>query len=388
MRLLIYGGSFNPPHLGHTDALRTAAEHLSPDRILVIPAGIPPHKTLADGTPSPEDRLRLCRMAFGSVPGAEISDMELRREGKSYTVDTLRQIRREEPEAEIFFLVGTDMLLYMEQWYEFREIFSLCDLAALPRDEGDLPALQEAVDHLRQTYGEVVTLIPKTPLPMASTSLRADLPERKGRERLAENVYSEIIRCRMYGAKPDLDWLRERVEPFLKPKRFAHTLGVEETAVRLARRWGADPGDAAEAALLHDISKKCSVEEQLRLCEKYDIMLDTFEREAPQLLHARTGAYLARELFGVSDEIFQAISWHTTGRPGMGTLEKIIWLADAIEPGRDYPGVDRLRALAEEDLDAALAEGLRRTLSHVGESGGCVHPRTEETLRFLIAGKE
>ena len=94
MRLLIYGGSFNPPHLGHTDALRTAAEHLSPDRILVIPAGIPPHKTLADGTPSPEDRLRLCRMAFGSVPGAEISDMEIRRKGKSYTSETVDILKK------------------------------------------------------------------------------------------------------------------------------------------------------------------------------------------------------------------------------------------------------------------------------------------------------
>ena len=94
MRLLIYGGSFNPPHRGHVDALRTAAEHLRPDEILVIPAGIPPHKTLSEDSPSPEQRLRLCQLAFREIPGVQISDLELRREGKSYTVDTLREIRR------------------------------------------------------------------------------------------------------------------------------------------------------------------------------------------------------------------------------------------------------------------------------------------------------
>ena len=102
MRLLIYGGSFNPPHLGHADALRCAAEALQPDRTIVIPASVPPHKKMAEGSPDAAERVRLCSLAF---PDAEVSSMELHREGKSYTVDTLREIAQQYPGAELFFLI-------------------------------------------------------------------------------------------------------------------------------------------------------------------------------------------------------------------------------------------------------------------------------------------
>ncbi len=383
MRLLIYGGSFNPPHRGHVDALRTAAEHLRPDEILVIPAGIPPHKILAENSPSPEDRLRLCQLAFREIPGARISDLELRREGKSYTVDTLRELKERYPEAELFFLVGTDMLLYMEQWHQFREIFDLCTLAALPRNEGEMDELRDAVEHLRKTYGEEVLLIPKAPLPMDSTSLRADLPRRGGRDRLPADVYAEIIRLRLYGARPEFPWLREQADLLLKPKRIPHVRGCEQQAVRLAERWGEDPELAAEAAILHDITKKCTGDEQLRMCEKYGIMTDTYEREMPSLLHARTGACLARERFGVSDPVYEAIAWHNTGCPGMSRLAEILWLADFTEPTRDFPGVEEIRPLVFVDLEKALEEALEMTLEHVRVSGQIVHPRTEETLHWM-----
>ena len=242
MRLLIYGGTFNPPHLGHIDALSCAAASLSADRCIVVPAGIPPHKALAEGSPTAEERLRLCELAF---PDADVTPMELRREGKSYTVDTLREISRGNPGAELYFLVGTDMLLYMEQWYEFRSLFSLCTLTALPRADGDLAEIERYAAYLRKTYGARIEIIPKTPLPMDSTALRAALPQRGGTDRLCDAVYSEIIRCRLYGAKPDLAWLRGKTDAYLKPTRIPHVRGCEETAARLALRWGEDPEDAA-----------------------------------------------------------------------------------------------------------------------------------------------
>lgn len=380
MRLLIYGGTFNPPHLGHADALSCAAEALGADRSLVVPAGIPPHKALAEGSPSAEERLRLCELAF---PDADVTPMELRREGKSYTVDTLREISRENPGAELYFLVGTDMLLYMEQWHEFREIFSLCTLAALPRADGDLAEIERYAAYLRSTYRARIEIIPKTPLPMDSTALRAALPQRGGADRLCDAVYSEIIRCRLYGAKPDLAWLRHKTDAFLKPTRIAHVRGCEETAARLARRWGDDPENAAEAGILHDITKKLSTDEQLRLVEKYGIVLDDADIAAPQTLHALTGAWFSREHFGVPDNIFSAIEWHTTGRAGMTTLEKIVYLADFIEPTRDFPGVERVRTSAFEDLDRAMIEALQMSMDVVVRRGAVPHPRSAEALRWL-----
>jgi len=276
------------------------------------------------------------------------------------------------------------MLRSMEKWYQFDQILSTCTLVALPRDEGDYPGMEEAARMLRRTYGARVILIQKNPLPMASTELRASLSLRQGSEKLSDPVYSEIIRCRYYGAKPDLGWLREKAYAFLKPSRVAHVRGTEEEAVRLARRWGEDTGDAAEAAILHDITKRLTPEEQLRLYEKYDIMTDTAERGEPRLYHARTGARVARELFGISDAVFSAIEWHTTGRPDMSVLEKIIYLADFCEPSRRaFPGLDEVRALTDIDLDRAMVRALELSMDEVRSRGAVPHPRSVKTLEQL-----
>ena len=384
MRVLIYGGSFNPPHLGHESALRSAVAAIGPDRVYVVPAGIPPHKELADNSPDVEARLRLSELAFGDEPGAEVLDLEIRRLGKSYTVDTLQEISDRFEDAELYFLVGTDMLLSMEKWYQFDQILSTCTLVALPRDENVIAEMEECAQMLRRTYGARVILIRKSPLPMASTDLRALLSQRLGRDKLSDPVYSEIIRCRYYGARPELAWLREKADVWLKPTRVPHVRGTEEAAVRLAERWGEDTGDAAEAAILHDITKKLTPEEQLRLFEKYDIMTDAAERAEPKLYHARTGARIARELFGVSDAVFGAIEWHTTGRPDMTTLEKIIYLADFIEPNRRvFPGLEEVRVLAFEDLDRAMVRALRLSMDEVRSRGGVPHPRSLNTLEQL-----
>ena len=159
------------------------------------------------------------------------------------------------------------------------------------------------------------------------------------------------------------------VRPYLKDERVPHVEGVESTAVRLAERWGADPDDAAEAGILHDVTKAQSKEKQLKLCKKYGIMLETAEIENPALLHALTGAALAKDRFGASDEICSAIRWHTTGRPGMTTLEKIVYLADYVEPTRDFEGVEKLRALCFEDLDRAMCLGLEMSIDDLTERG-------------------
>ena len=384
MRVLVYGGSFNPPHRGHEAALHSAVTAIRPDRIMVVPAGIPPHKQLADNSPDAEARYHLSELAFLDEPGAEVLDIELKRLGKSYTVDTLQEISDRFEDAELYFLVGTDMLMSMEKWYQFDQILSTCTLVALPRGEGDYPEMEKAAQSLRMAYGARVILIRKNPLPMASTELRASLRERQGSDKLSDPVYSEIIRHRYYDAKPDLQWLRDKAYAWLKPTRVAHVRGTEEEAVRLAERWGENAMDAAEAAILHDITKKLSPEEQLRLYEKYGIMTDTAEKNEPRLYHARTGAAIARDLFGVSDAVAGAIEWHTTGRVGMTTLEKIIYLADFTEPSRRvFPGLEEVRALTYTDLDAAMIAALRLSMDEVRSRGAQPHPRSVETLEWL-----
>lgn len=121
----------------------------------------------------------------------------------------------------------------------------------------------------------------------------------------------------------------------------------------------------------------------MRLCEKYGIITDNDEKANYKLLHAKTGAACARERFGVGDEVYNAIWWHTTGHPDMTLLEKILYLADYIEPTRDFPGVDTLRKLAYEDLDAAIIKGLEMSLDDISQNGGKPHENTSSALDWL-----
>ena len=369
MKIAIYGGSFNPPHLGHVEAARTVAAGLAPDRLLIVPASVPPHKALADGSPTAQQRLELCRLAFADIPGAEISEIELRREGKSYSYDTVRLLREENPDAQLILVVGTDMLLSFEKWYQFRYLLENCTLAVLARGEDDLDELRAAAAYLRESYDADVTVLPHEPIAISSETIRERLGMRGGEDYLSDAVYAEIIRRRYYGAKPSLPWLREKTLEHLDEHRVAHVAGCESEAVRLAMRWGEDPELAAEAGILHDITKSLSFDKQLQLCEKYGIINDNSELEAPKLLHAKTGAALARDLFGVSDTVYAAIRWHTTGKPDMSLFEKILYLADYIEPTRDFEGIDELRELAFTDLDGAMVLGLGMTIDEIRRSG-------------------
>ena len=161
--------------------------------------------------------------------------------------------------------------------------------------------------------------------------------------------------------------------------------------MRLARRWGADQEKARRAGILHDITKYLEMDEQLQLCRKYGIVLDDLEQRAVKLLHAKTGACVARDVFGVSDDIYSAIFWHTTGKANMTLLEKILYIADYMEPTRDFPGVERLRKLAYEDLDRAVLAGCEMSIQEMADRGLPVHSNTlqaRDWLRSKSIGKE
>ena len=380
MRLAIYGGSFNPPHLGHLEVARSVCAELAPDRLLIIPDNIPPHKELYPGSPSPEERMELCALNFASVAQAELSDMEILREGKSYTAHTVEELIALYPGDELVLVVGSDMFLSFEQWYRFEWLLEKCHLAVLSREEDDRLELLEHKDKLEGEYGAKITVLSHEAMPMCSEDIRTLLRRRMGREYLSDEVYESIIRHGYYEAQPDLTWLREKVLPYLSSHRLAHVAGCESEAVLLALHWGEDAENAATAAILHDITKALSYEEQLILCEKYGIILGNDELGNEKILHPITGAALARDLFGISDEIYEAIRWHTTGKGDMSLLEKIIYLADYIEPTRDFPGLDKLRELCYENIDAAMALGLEMSLEEIRQRNVEPHPASVEAL--------
>ena len=183
----------------------------------------------------------------------------------------------------------------------------------------------------------------------------------------------------------------ERADAFvrvrLSGKRYGHTLRVAATAEDLARAHRLDPDRARLAALLHDAAREIGdPDEFVKLAEAWDLPVGEPERESPKLLHGPVAAELSRRELGVEDaDVLEAIRVHTVGQPGMGTLALVLYVADKIEPAREYPSVRRLRSLSREDLRAAAAESLRRSIAHNEERGRPIHPASRRTLAWLEA---
>ncbi len=387
MRIGIFGGTFNPPHVGHVEAAAQTIRALGLDKLLVIPDFVPPHKDMPALSPDGQERLELCKLAFAHVKHCKVSDMELARGGVSFTVETLRRVREKYPADRLYLLMGTDMLLSFTQWREYREIMKLAVLAVFARREEDRGAVDRAAADLRSRFGANVKVVPIHAVDVSSTRVREELARRRGCEMVPEEVYGRIVKLRLYGAKPDYAWLRKKAYAMLDAKRVPHVAGCEEEAARLAQRWGADEEKAREAGILHDITKKEKLDEQLRLCEKYGIILDEMERSEGKLLHAKTGAGIAKYEFGCDDEVYGAIYWHTTGHEDMTLLEKVIYMADYIEPNRDFPGVEELRKLAYSDLDRALEMGFKMSIEDMRSRGIVPHQRTLGALEFITSAR-
>ena len=163
----------------------------------------------------------------------------------------------------------------------------------------------------------------------------------------------------------------------LKCDRFVHTKGVAEVSVHLAKLYGADEKEAELAAWLHDCARVYPTNTLIEECIRRDIPVTALDRRSPILLHAPLGVYLAKHVYGVENEaVLDAIAYHTVGREQMTTLECIVYLADMIEPSRDYPGVELLRELAEEDLTRAMVAAFDQSIAHVIRCGGLLHPNT------------
>ena len=387
-RIGIYGGTFNPPHLGHFRVAQTAFSALSLDALYVIPAYEAPNKQGVACTPG-EHRLQLLRLCFADAPRVTVSDCELQRGGVSYTVETVEQLKQEHPDAELVLLLGTDSFLSFEKWHRWEQLAQMVTIAVFARGQkNEKSEILEQKAKLEEK-GAKICMVEYNVLPLSSSDIRRMLAFRCADDYLHPKVAAYIQWNGLYDTRKNLrglslEALEREVVSLLKPDRVKHVLGCRDTAVTLAKHWGADETDAARAGLLHDITKALNGLQQLTLCHAYDIVLDDFSRENTKTLHALTGALVARRIFGENDAVVSAISSHTTGKANMTLLEKIIYVADYMEPNRNFPGVEKLRDLAFTDLDGALKLGLEMTLAMLKEQGSAVSPGSMEALQWLM----
>ncbi|WP_248926793.1 bis(5'-nucleosyl)-tetraphosphatase (symmetrical) YqeK [Paenibacillus hamazuiensis] len=180
------------------------------------------------------------------------------------------------------------------------------------------------------------------------------------------------------------DQLMEAVQREVPGKRWIHTLGVMETAVKLAKRYGGDPIKADLAALLHDYCKAWPVDRQAEIIRENGLPQDLLDYDK-ELWHAHAGAWVVRQRHGIDDdEVLDAIRYHTSGRVGMTLLDKIVCLADYIEPNRDFPGVHNIREIAEHSLEKALIAGFDSTIRFLIEQGKKIYPLTVLARNSLV----
>lgn len=395
MKIGIFGGSFNPVHLGHIRLAQTAAEQLGLDKVLLMPAFQPPHKELALGSPVPALRLEMCKAAVKDHSGLEVCDIEMKREGKSYTADTLAQLHEMYPQDRLYLIMGMDMFLSLDRWYMPEKICSLAAIAVAHReaaDEQKAAQIRDMTAKLQKSCGAEAHQIDLDFIEISSTDIRRMLAFACGDEYLDPDVFKIIVDNGLYTtgvSRKNLTGaqLYEDVMSLMAEKRRPHVEGVAQEAVKLAKRWGESEEKAYRAAILHDVTKALKFSEQLILLKKYGIMKNTSENGSESVVHAESGAAVARFVYCEEPDICSAVRWHTTGKANMSRLDKIIFLADYIEPHRKLDGLDRIRALAYEDLDACMAASLKNNLVYLEESGKAIHPDTITAYNFLTGSK-
>ena len=385
-RIGIYGGAFNPPHLGHVRAAEYVIEALGLSKLLLIPTGTSPHKPLPAGSPTADQRLEMMKLWAGEK--MQVCDLEIARGGTSYTYETVQQLKAQYPNDELILCMGTDMFLSFHTWKQPQIIAQNASLAVFYRGDKNEVAAIHAQKAEYEAAGHKVYLVDNPVTEISSTQLRRMLVFECAAPYLHADVLKYITDNSLYGVGRNyknlpIEELEAVAVQLLNPNRVKHVLGCRDTAAELARVWGANETDAARAGLLHDITKALDGQLQLTLCREYGKVLDEFSENNPKTLHALTGSLVAERIFGENEAVVKAIESHTTGRPAMNTLQKIIYVADYMEPNRDFPGVEELRRLAFTDLDGALRLGLEMTLAMLKEQGRQISPASSQALEYL-----
>ena len=380
MKIAIMGGTLDPVHNGHLEIAQAVKAACGLDGILLLPAGDPPHKQLQIDR---FDRLEMARRAARSQIGMMVSDIEIMRRGTTFTVDTLSQLRAQQPDVQWMYIIGADTVRVLYKWRNFEKVAGMCEFAAVGRPGFDAASVREWAEALAREYGAKIHLLDVCGPDISSTDVRNAVAEGRSIDTLVPASVAEYIREKgLYLCDKPLIQVKEKLQQTLKPNRYQHTLGVAETAQRLAPMYDIDPNRAYLAGLLHDCAKWMNYEAMVELVKGNvpDVTDDELSNEP--VLHAPAGMLVARRDYGVRDpEILSAIRKHTVGGGGMTALEKLIYTADFVEPNRKpFPGLEEARILAETDLNAATRKCAMLTRDHVIACGGTPDPRSQEII--------
>ena len=382
MKLGILGGSFNPVHLGHLFLADKALVSLKLDMVVLIPAYCSPFKLEVEGMESgADDRLAMLAAAVCGDARLSIDDCELRREGISYTVDTVEDIiARYMPSGKPTLIIGDDIAGEFPRWHKSEKLLKLADIVVARR-------LNSSVEEYPYTH----RIIDNEVINISSHDVRRKIKEGGDWRSLVPSGVSAIIEDRqLYGySRPPSgeDCTHENImrietaaRQALSKERFLHSRNTALLARELCRRFGLDPLAGYLAGIAHDLAKQMDGKQMLELAEKDGGKISDIEKGKLNLLHGRAAAVLLKESFRVNNkDVLEAVAVHTLGSENMGPLAKVIYVADKTEVSRNIDPALR-KMCYEEELDVILLAVLHRTINKLRSRK--LEP-SEETLRLL-----
>ena len=347
----IFGGTFNPPHTGHEAVLRIALAEFGDrlEKVLVVPANEPYYKETA--VPA-ADRLEMCRRAFAGFGQVEVSDLDIRRGGTTYTVDTLADVKAiYGDDMQPVFILGSDSFASLEWWKDADRLSEECIFLVVKRGSDEIP-----------DAGRRVWVCQEAAPAVSSTGIRESLGHGDTVDGgVTPQVMWYIQRRNLYGIEQmtDMDVFsdtfiearKRELLPRVGERRYAHIMGVADTARELACVYGVDPAKAFLAGLLHDWDKHYDDDGIRARADELGLVIpDEVYQGAPQTLHGLTAAaWFSRAYPEIPADVLQAVSRHTTGAVDMSDLDMVVYIADALEPGRHFEGLDALRAQVGKD---------------------------------------
>ena len=322
-----------------------------------------------------EDRVKMLRKATATLENVKVSKWEIKQEKVSYSADAVKHYREKYPDSEIYFVIGADCVSRLPEWYEADYLANNAVFYVLPRAGYSMP--KKLLDSIK-SFGFKLRKSTLKVSDESSTLVRVALALGK-----TEYLPSEAVEyIEKHGLYTEYAPIVNAYKVFnLKRERIEHTFRAVKEGIRLSKIHDEDVGDTVKALLLHDVGKYATASD----LDKQNVNVDPAVANLPKSVrHALVSAAIARDCFGLNERIVSAISKHTTGATEMNMLDKIVYLADATEEGREYEGVDGIRRAAAKDLDRAMLRSLKLTLKALKTEGGDICSDTVDAYRKFI----